>query len=186
MQTLKCDLKQHFESISQGSTVPNFSQKCLDTFCIIEDCANNMRNTNSFMLMTINRCIDYTKASIGLKLLPKFETVNLFEVIQLPLNCMRNIQERVEVILNPLPTGLCSHIITDKQWLQENLLCLLSNAVKFTTEGDVTISVTFKVDDDHINSSNLDDTQQLLYFEIQDSGIGIPEDAVNRLFRPFR
>ena len=36
---------------------------------------SNIRNTNSFMLMTINRCLDYTKAAGNLKLAPKYDTV---------------------------------------------------------------------------------------------------------------
>ena len=38
--------------------------------------------------------------------------------------------------------GISSHIITDKQWFQENIICLLSNAVKYSSEGTVTISMT--------------------------------------------
>lgn len=105
-------------------------------------CITNMRNTNSFMLMTINRCIDYTKASKGLKLVPKYETIDLMETLSLPLNCMKDIQQRVTISLLSIPSDICSHVITDKQWLQENLLCLLSNAVKYSNEGTVTITVT--------------------------------------------
>ena len=35
---------------------------------------------------------------------------------------------------------ICSHIITDGQWLQENILCLVSNAAKYTKNGTVDIS----------------------------------------------
>ena len=42
----------------------------------IEGCMSDMRSINSFMLMTVNRCIDFTKASRGLQLVPKIETVN--------------------------------------------------------------------------------------------------------------
>jgi CheY-like chemotaxis protein len=34
---------------------------------------------------------------------------------------------------------LCYSIITDKQWLQENLLCLLSNAVKYSYDGEIIV-----------------------------------------------
>ncbi|RYH29075.1 response regulator [archaeon] len=107
----------------------------------IAQCITNMGNTNSFMLMTINRCIDYTKASKGLKLVPKFETIDLLEALSLPLNCMKDIQNRVAIQLLAIPRDVCSHVITDKQWLQENVLCLLSNAVKYSDGGHVTVSV---------------------------------------------
>jgi CheY-like chemotaxis protein/signal transduction histidine kinase len=107
----------------------------------LRQCVKNISNTNAFMLMTINRCIDYTKASRGLKLIPKMETIDLYETIQLPLECMKNIQEKIDIHCQPVSTDICSHLITDKQWLQENILCLLSNAVKYSNEGIVNISV---------------------------------------------
>eukprot|EP00981_Chlorochromonas_danica_P013452 scaffold6381_cov159-Ochromonas_danica.AAC.1 len=103
------------------------------------NCVQNIRNTNSFMLMTINRCLDCTKASNGLKLVPKLETIDLLETLLLPLNCMKDIQQRVSIVLDPPPQEICSHIITDKQWLQENVLCLLSNAVKYSSGGEVKV-----------------------------------------------
>ncbi|RYY77507.1 HAMP domain-containing histidine kinase, partial [archaeon] len=93
------------------------------------------------MLMTINRCIDYTKASKGLRLVPKYETIDLLDTLSLPLNCMKDIQNRISIQLLPLPSSICSHVITDKQWLQENVLCLLSNAVKYSSEGEVLVKV---------------------------------------------
>ncbi len=113
-----------------------------ETCASIQTCLTNIRNTNAFMLMAINRCLDYTKASKGMKLVPKYETVDLREALQFPIECMSNIQERIGIKLGALSEEICSHIITDKHWLQENLLCLLSNAVKYSTEGNVTITVT--------------------------------------------
>lgn len=95
------------------------------------------------MLMTINRCLDSTKASNSLKLVPKYETMELADVLQMPLQCMTNIQQRIKIILPPYTEqSICSHIITDKRWLQENILCLLSNAVKYSAGGDVWITVS--------------------------------------------
>ncbi len=114
------------------------------------------------MVMTINRCIEYTKASQGVKLAAKFEAFNLAEALDLPLSCMRNIQQRVRIGVEPIgvshsvavaaaasdpsvppvpQTPLCLFIVTDKQWLQENVLCLLSNAVKYSSEGSVVVSL---------------------------------------------
>jgi CheY-like chemotaxis protein/signal transduction histidine kinase len=102
----------------------------------------NIHNTNEFMLMNIHRVIDFTKASNGLKLVPKLESTDLKETLDLPLHCMSNIQNRIQIELLPYDSNLiCSHVITDKQWLQENILCLLSNAVKYSSQGKVTVSV---------------------------------------------
>eukprot|EP00981_Chlorochromonas_danica_P012248 scaffold4714_cov185-Ochromonas_danica.AAC.1 len=87
----------------------------VDLHCVEEmiggtkQCISTINNTNSFMLMTINRCIDYTKASKGLKLVPKYETIDLMETLSLPLNCMKDIQQRVSIVLEPLSRDICSH-----------------------------------------------------------------------------
>jgi signal transduction histidine kinase len=114
-------------------------QSSIDT---IRQCFKSISNTHAFMLMTINRCIDYTKASRGLKLAPKYDTIDLLDTLSMPLECMRNIQERIGIQLLPVSREICSHIITDKQWLQENVLCLLSNAVKYSSSGTVTIRIS--------------------------------------------
>jgi signal transduction histidine kinase len=108
--------------------------KCLQA---VLSTVQNSRNINNFMMMTINRCIDYTKASKGLKLVPKYETIDLVETLSLPFKCMRDVSQSVHVRLEPLSKDVCSHVITDKQWLQENILCLLSNAVKYSAGGCV-------------------------------------------------
>ena len=108
----------------------------------IKQSLQTITDTNAFMLMTINRCIDYAKATKGIKLVPRLETIDLWETMQLPLTCMRNVQDRVSIVMQSMPSEVCSHVITDKQWLQENLLCLLSNAVKYTSQGNVTLSMT--------------------------------------------
>jgi signal transduction histidine kinase len=108
----------------------------------VKQSLQDITTTNSFMLMTINRCLDYTKVSKGMKLIAKKETVALEEAIQLPLQCMKSLQNKINIILKSINfQEICSHIITDKQWLQENLLCLLSNAVKYSIEGEVSVQV---------------------------------------------
>ena len=121
----------------------------------METCLLNIRNTNSFMLMTINRCIDYTKASKGLKLVPRYETIDLMESLQLPLHCMQHLQNRIQIKLQEKPAKVCSHIITDRQWLQENVLCLLSNAVKYSNHGVVTVSMSLMKDTKSFKKSKL-------------------------------
>ncbi len=206
----------------------------------MQSCITNIRNTNSFMLMTINRCIDYTKASKGLKLFPHYETVELVYALELPFSCMQNIQSRIALSCSPFPVDLCTHVITDKQWLQENLLCLLSNAVKYSSGGTVSVSVSLEerltetihygsvkccrvkkdndadeeVEDDRqpdslpdvstnsrdrksiilqsfhvMNESNIsrhEALQTFIRFEVEDTGIGMSDEAMASLFNPFK
>jgi CheY-like chemotaxis protein len=52
--------------------------------------------------------------------------------------------------------GALEWIITDKHWLLENLLCYMSNAVKFVAEGTIVIKVSAEYDSDRNNSNNED------------------------------
>ncbi len=96
--------------------------------------------------------------------MPRHETVNVMEALKMPLECMKNIQERILIVLNPIPRTVCSHIITDKQWLQENVLCLLSNAVKYSSEGvvDITVDVVDNesVRKEKVEGNDANDTSQ--------------------------
>ncbi|HSD57357.1 MAG TPA: PAS domain S-box protein [Methanotrichaceae archaeon] len=63
-------------------------------------------------------------------------------------------------------------IVGDPARLRQVLVNLLSNAVKYTDNGEAVLSVLPKGQDE-------------ILFEVRDTGIGIPEDKMNILFRPF-
>jgi signal transduction histidine kinase/ligand-binding sensor domain-containing protein/CheY-like chemotaxis protein len=70
-----------------------------------------------------------------------------------------------------------SQIIADSQRLRQILINLVGNAIKFTHHGEILVSVQL--------SKTLDDKQIELYFQVRDSGIGIPADKLDRLFLAF-
>ena len=57
---------------------------------------------------------------------------------------MQDIQSKTTFNVKCLSDDICSHIITDGQWLQENILCLVSNAAKYTKNGTVDISYSIQ------------------------------------------
>ena len=138
---------------------------------------HNMSDTNTFMTMVINRAIDYTKCSSGFTLTPSLLTINITETIQWAIRIVSN-KSRVPVLFEPLSSNICSHIITDKQWLIENILCLVSNATKFTMHGSVTVRCELQVE--AVNG------EEYICFDVEDTGIGIPEEMRTMMFRPFQ
>ncbi|EFK2446147.1 aerobic respiration two-component sensor histidine kinase ArcB [Escherichia coli] len=68
----------------------------------------------------------------------------------------------------PLP----HQVITDGTRLRQILWNLISNAVKFTQQGLVTVRVRY-------------DEGDMLHFEVEDSGIGIPQDELDKIFAMY-
>ena len=75
--------------------------------------------------------------------------------------------------LNLEPTLPLPHqVITDGTRLRQILWNLISNAVKFTQQGQVTVRVRY-------------DEGDMLHFEVEDSGIGIPQDELDKIFAMY-
>lgn len=74
------------------------------------------------------------------------------------------------------------YILTDEGKLRQILINLLGNAVKFTAAGGVTLRVTA---DRSERESSHDPCSISLFFEIEDTGIGIASEDVENLFKPF-
>jgi CheY-like chemotaxis protein/anti-sigma regulatory factor (Ser/Thr protein kinase) len=67
-------------------------------------------------------------------------------------------------------------IVGDSVRLQQVLMNLVSNALKFTHKGEVFVQ---------IRSEKAEGDDLRIYFEVKDSGIGIPKDKLSRLFKDF-
>lgn len=73
--------------------------------------------------------------------------------------------------LSEYTSDVPKYILTDAQKLRQVLINLISNAIKFTKQGGVALRVRHD--------------QQQLYFEIEDSGVGIEPEAIPYLFEMF-
>lgn len=97
-----------------------------------------------FMNVAINRTADYSKSFTSENaLVGELESVSVSDAVQWAVACLESTLHGVKSIkVNPLPKEVCDVVVTDKHWLMENILCYLSNAVKYTPSGVVSVSVS--------------------------------------------
>ncbi|ADD40763.1 HAMP domain-containing protein [Stackebrandtia nassauensis] len=93
----------------------------------------------------------------------------------------KNLQFSVE-----LEDGLPDVFVTDSQKLQQVLRNFLSNAVKFTDSGSVTLKVGRTDPSYSFGISSLDGSDASYYFTVADTGIGISDDKMQMIFEPFQ
>ncbi len=73
-------------------------------------------------------------------------------------------------------TGLPRSVLADERRLRQLLLNLLGNAIKFTDRGTVTLRVS---------AASQSPSQVMLRLEVEDTGVGIRPDDLERIFQPF-
>jgi signal transduction histidine kinase/CheY-like chemotaxis protein len=140
--------------------------------------ASTIQSSADALLSVLNDILDFSKIEAG-KL--ELETVD-FDTWQLIDECAglmhRTADEKgVELMTFVDPrVGRCHR--GDSARIRQLLMNFLSNAVKFTLEGEVVIGVDFV-------ETPEDDGHETMRFWVRDTGVGISQDAVSRLFMPF-
>jgi HAMP domain-containing protein/signal transduction histidine kinase/CheY-like chemotaxis protein len=77
-------------------------------------------------------------------------------------------------------------LVTDAQRLQQVLRNLVSNAVKFTDVGSVTLRIGLAPEDKVYHVPTLDGAERIIAFSVTDTGIGISDDKLNLIFDAFQ
>jgi len=91
--------------------------------------------------------------------------------------------EEKNLLFNYRTEGRLPVVRADEKRLRQVLLNLLSNAIKFTDNGEVTLRVHAQAASH--GQENDADPRARIRFEVQDSGIGMSEAQLARLFQPF-
>ncbi|WNZ43339.1 response regulator [Leptolyngbya boryana CZ1] len=172
----------------------------LDTSLVPDqrDFVETIRNSGESLLTIINDILDFSKIESG-KLDLEQQPFDLRSCIEeaLDLLATRAAEKNLELVYQ-IGADVPSTIVGDVTRLRQVLVNLLSNAVKFTSAGEVVVSVSIVPMFDpefspsesipaHINPTNATcrNARYQLCFAIQDTGIGIPPERMNRLFKPF-
>jgi len=135
-----------------------------------------IRNCGNSLLTIINDILDFSKVESGNLELEKqpFE-IHICVEDALDLLAPKAADKNLELAYT-IDVETPYTVLGDVTRLRQILVNLLGNAIKFTHEGEVVVSIT---------SQSIDDTQTEICFAIKDTGIGIPEDKKDRLFKSF-
>jgi PAS domain S-box-containing protein len=135
-----------------------------------------VRMSGESLLTIINDILDFSKIEAG-KL--KFEMLDfeprtaVDDVIMMLLDQARVKNLQLSAFIEPeVPDMVCG----DPGRLRQVLTNLISNAIKFTQEGEIKVRATRDAERD---------TDVVLRFEVTDAGVGIPEEARACLFQAF-
>jgi signal transduction histidine kinase/HPt (histidine-containing phosphotransfer) domain-containing protein len=138
--------------------------------------ANIIQDSAKSLLDIINDILDFSKIEAG-KLELEIVDFELLHVVEgtAELIADQARQKKLSLMTYVAPDVPAS-LRGDPGRLRQILLNLLSNAIKFTEGGEVVVQATLDV---------IDEKRCRVRFSVQDTGIGMPQEAVYRLFQPF-
>jgi len=141
-----------------------------------EDVLGKINSSAKYLLEMINAVLDISKIESG-KMDLFLEDVDVkrfiseIEAFALPLVQKNN--NRLKITIAPDIEEMRTDVIK----LRQSILNLISNAAKFTQDGEISLTVT--------EDENIDATKPKLRFSISDNGIGVEESHLKKIFELF-
>ncbi len=138
--------------------------------------AETIRISGQHLLTIINQILDFSKIESG-----------MLELEQAPFDLADCIEEALQLVAPKvvgtdieltyaLDDTIPRLVVGDAARLRQVLVNLLANAIKFTTAGEVGVTVSAR---------RLEGSRREVHFAVRDTGIGIPKDRFDRLFKVF-
>jgi PAS domain S-box-containing protein len=151
------------------------------------DFIETIRGSGDTLLTIINDILDFSKIESG-KLELEQQPVDLQACVgdSIDLLMTKAAEKNLQLSYHIAPE-LPTMIVGDATRLRQILVNLLGNAIKFTDQGKILVTVQAFNAKPHTfpDSSLLTPHTSLLLFAVQDTGIGIPPDRMDRLFKSF-
>jgi signal transduction histidine kinase/CheY-like chemotaxis protein len=140
------------------------------------ECTGDIRVSAEALLGILNDILDFSKIEAG--------KMDLEHLEFSPRTAVDEVLDLLGLTAEAKGLDLCAaiapevpvRVMGDPGRLRQILMNLVGNALKFTDQGSVVLSVDL---------TSLDGTNARLHFSVADTGIGIPLDAQKRLFQPF-
>ena len=136
--------------------------------------------TSAYLLLdTINDILDFSKIEAGRLEIEDVE-FNIFEVVERSVEILtvKAFEKRIELLCEIEP-GLPEHFMGDPLRIRQVLVNFISNAVKFTSGGEIFVSARC------VQAPAAPNLPYLIKFSVKDTGIGIAEDKIGSIFDQF-
>ena len=142
----------------------------------IRDYSENIASAGRTLLNLINSILDFSKIEDGkMEIIPvRYDTLNLIDDLVNMIYEKAN-QKNLSLITKIDPK-LPKILFGDDMRIKQVITNLLSNAVKYTEKGTITLTM---------NGEIVDDDNLMLFVSVEDTGIGIREGDIEKLFQSF-
>jgi signal transduction histidine kinase/DNA-binding response OmpR family regulator len=149
----------------------NILRKSMNATTLEKDNLNIIKKSADHLLNIINEILELSKIEAGkIEIYPKnFDFFELIKEIE-DIFAFRCEGKNLKFIIN-LSNDLPNFIKADEQRLRQILINLLGNSLKFTNEGEINL--------------NIYTLNNMLFFEVKDTGIGIDIKNQEKIFKPF-
>ena len=138
---------------------------------------STVQESANSLMQIVNDVLDFSKIESG-KLELNEEEIDLFELIDQVIDLFKfaALQKNINLHLK-IDNSIPQYIIGDSLRLKQILVNLISNAIKFTQEGEVKLEIS--------KEKNVQDNACEITFSVKDTGIGIKEDNYKKIFSSF-
>ena len=139
--------------------------------------STNIKSAGNTLLSIINNILDFSKIEDGKMTLVPAE----FDTAEFITNLVNTISERARAkgleFVTEIDESVPSKLYGDDVRISQIVMNLLTNAVKYTESGSVTL---------HMKNNGITDGNVKLRIEVSDTGIGIKDEDLGKLFESFK
>jgi len=140
---------------------------------------HHLKSSGKYLIYLINNLLDLSRLEAG-KLELEDQAFNLKQLLEETIDSFRliNTNEKVEIALDYQVKALNQMLIGSGFRLNQIIYNLMSNALKFTQKGKVVLRATLL---------QLEESEECaqIRFEVEDTGVGIPQDKQRKIFESF-